>query len=58
VNNYVKNVNKKTKKVDMEIIMCELSERFGWTYDEILNTPEWYIDLIIEKKSIDAKIQS
>jgi hypothetical protein len=54
----VKHANKKTRKVDMEIIMCELSERFGWTYDEILNTPEWYIDLIIEKKSIDAKIQS
>jgi len=34
--------------------MAELSEKFGWTYDQILDQPEWYIRVIFEKLRIDA----
>lgn len=33
-----------------------LMERFGWTYQQYLDTPERIIRLILEKDSIDAKL--
>ena len=32
-----------------------ICEMYGWTYQEYMSQPTWFIDLIIEKMKIDAK---
>ena len=36
-------------------IICE---SFGWTYQEYIEQPTWFINLIKERMQIDAKNQS
>jgi hypothetical protein len=36
-------------------VFVELSERFGWTFQQILDQPDWYIKAIAEKLRVDAK---
>jgi len=38
-----------------EIIIVEICERFGWTYQEYLEQPAWFIDLIIEKNKTESQ---
>jgi len=35
--------------------MVEVCKQFGWDYYTYLAQPIWFIDLILEKMSIDAK---
>ena len=37
------------------MLAVQICEDFGWSYDTFLDQPTWFIDLIIEKKQIDAK---
>lgn len=37
------------------MFMVEVCERFGWTYNEYLEQPTSFIDLIREKMRIDAQ---
>jgi hypothetical protein len=32
-----------------------LCERFGWTYNEYMSQPAWFIELMLQKLEIDAK---
>lgn len=34
------------------VVICEM---FGWTYDEFLDQPTFFIDLIREKLRVDAQ---
>lgn len=36
-------------------VMVELSEQFGWTYDQILDQPDWYVHAIREKLRLDRE---
>jgi len=40
------------------MIMIEICERFGWTYNEYVNQPTFFIDLIKEKMRIDSQKQN
>jgi len=31
-------------------------EEYHWSYDEYMNTPQWIIDTILEKRQIDYKL--
>jgi len=35
--------------------MVTICEKFGWTYDEFLEQPMFFIDLIRERMKIDAQ---
>jgi hypothetical protein len=34
--------------------LIEVSERTGWTYDQILEQPDWYIRAMFEKWKAEA----
>jgi len=38
----------------MSVILCE---KFGWTYEEYLAQPNFFIDLIIEKIKVDNQVK-
>ena len=44
-------------EVPEEILIAELCERYGWTYEEYLNAPDWLIETIKLKFSIEAEYQ-
>lgn len=35
-------------------VFVEVTERTGWTYDQILDQPDWYIAAMFAKWRIDA----
>ena len=37
------------------MLMVAICETMGWDYFQYLEQPSWFVDLIIEKMSIDAK---
>lgn len=37
------------------IVMCE---NFGWTYEEYLTQPRWFVELYFEKMRIDSHKQN
>ena len=39
------------------MMIAELCERYGWTYIEYINQPNWFLDLVHEKYRIDCKRQ-
>ena len=38
------------------MIMLDIMEKYGWSYDDYINTPYRIILLIIEKNNIDNKL--
>jgi len=32
-----------------EILIAEICEKFGWTFQEYLEQPAWFVELIVEK---------
>lgn len=38
-----------------EMAMITICQEFGWTYNEYLDTPNWFLDLIKAKLQIDNK---
>jgi plasmid maintenance system antidote protein VapI len=50
-------MNKKKPMIPDEIIMIEIMEQMGWTYDEYIDTPIFIINLIISKKNADLQIR-
>lgn len=45
----------KTKKLDIEFIILELIQHWGWSYSEIQNAPEYMVELAIWKMNLDNK---
>jgi len=39
------------------MIIAEVCLQYGWTYEEYLDQPIWFIDLIVRRMEIDAKKQ-
>ena len=39
--------------MDKDMLIIAICEKFGWTYCEYLDQPQFLIDLIIEKIKID-----
>lgn len=37
------------------VTMCDL---LGWTYDQYMEQPQWFVALLIGKKEIDAMSRS
>lgn len=35
--------------------MAELCELYGWTYQEYMDQPSWFVELVREKYVIDLK---
>jgi len=35
--------------------VIDICEQFGWDYWTYMNQPTWFIDMIIEKRKIEAK---
>jgi hypothetical protein len=35
--------------------MAEVCKRYGWTYHQYLDQPQWFLDLIVEKEAIEAR---
>lgn len=33
--------------------MAAIADRTGWTYQEIINTPQWLLDTLLLKWSLD-----
>lgn len=33
-------------------------EKMGWTYEQYMNQPNWVIDLILTKTSLESKVQN
>jgi len=40
-------------KVDEEVAIIDILERFGWTYQEYLSQPHWVIKAIYLKTKLD-----
>ena len=41
------------------MLVVSVCENFGWTYEEYLNQPQFFLDLIVEKMKIDnQKLQN
>jgi hypothetical protein len=38
-----------------EMMMVIICEKFGWTYYEYLQQPQYFIELIIEKLKVDEQ---
>lgn len=38
----------------MIVVLCE---KFGWTYYDYMNTPNWFIELSVEKMKLDYEKQ-
>jgi len=50
--------NKPNKKVEYDFAVLDLAEVFGWSYQEIMNTPDWFIHLALWKLNIDNKTKN
>jgi len=37
------------------MIIVDVCQRFGWTYQEYLEQPEWFLDLIKVRMDIDSR---
>jgi hypothetical protein len=37
------------------MVAAVICEKMGWTYHDYLAQPSWFVQLLIEKLSIDAK---
>lgn len=44
-------------RMDRLMLMATICERFGWTYEEFMNQPVFFIELIREKMVRDNKEQ-
>jgi hypothetical protein len=44
-------------RMDRPMQMVAIMQEFGWTYDEYMRTPNYVIELIIEKMTKDRKEQ-
>ena len=42
-------------KLDQSMFMVTVCEMFGWTYEEYMNQPAFFIELITEKVTRDNK---
>jgi hypothetical protein len=42
--------------VPSELLIAIISERTGWTYREIVESPQWLIDTLLLKWRIDADV--
>jgi len=51
------NSKNKVKRVDYEIAILDLAEVYGWSYEEIENTPDWFLSLALQKLNIDNKLK-
>jgi hypothetical protein len=45
-------------KLSEEMFVVEVCKMFGWTYDEYLDQPTFFLELISEKYRIDAANQA
>lgn len=43
-------------KLDLEMQIVVMCETFGWTYQQYIEQPTWFIELIREKMKIDSQI--
>lgn len=41
-------------KLDDTMFMIDVCERFGYTYNEYLDLPVWFVELLREKARIDS----
>lgn len=41
--------------MNQDLLAASVCQEFGWTYQEYMNTPKWFVDLIVEKMMRDAK---
>lgn len=39
------------------MMIAELCQIYGWTYQEYISNPQWFLDLITRKYIIDGKRQ-
>lgn len=39
------------------MIVAVICEQMGWTYEEYMNNPLWFTELLVRKLEIDAKKQ-
>ena len=44
-------------KVPEEIVIAEICEKFGWTLEQYLNQPNWFLDIIKEKMRVEGEYQ-
>lgn len=44
-------------KMDGQMQIVAVCQEFGWTYDEYMSQPAWFLTLIREKLIRDAKAQ-
>jgi hypothetical protein len=44
-------------KLDWNMQMVVICEKFGWTYDQFLDQPMFFIELIREKMKIDVQLE-
>ncbi len=42
-------------KMDSDMVMIAICQEMGWTYEEYLNQPIWFINLLKAKMIIDNK---
>jgi hypothetical protein len=38
------------------MLIVSICERFGWTYQEYMDQPLWFIDLLLAKMDIDRQM--
>jgi len=38
-----------------EILIAEICEKFGWTYQQYLEQPAWFVELIVEKIKMEGE---
>lgn len=43
------------RRMDPSMQMVAVMQEFGWTYQEYMDTPNWVIQLILEKLKLDRK---
>lgn len=41
--------------VDEEVGIAEICQRYGWTYYDYMNQPEWFLDIIRLKMRLEAE---
>lgn len=44
--------------VDPRFAVAAVCEKYGWTYLEYLEQPEWFLDVIAIKMDIEAKVRA
>jgi hypothetical protein len=43
------------EEVPSELLIAHISDRTGWTYQEIISQPQWLIETILLKWRIDGE---